>query len=105
MLRLACSGELAYRGRTGPFASSTAWAARPNSRTASAILSAFSALMGMRSPRKSSIWSFTAAYGSFMWAYIVCQDRNWWTLMVWLTQMQTWAPQSMIFAALKSAVG
>jgi multiple sugar transport system permease protein len=46
------------------------------------------------------IWSFTAAYGSFMWAYIVCQDKNWWTLMVWLTQMQTWAPQSMIFAAL-----
>lgn len=44
--------------------------------------------------------AFTGAYGSFMWAFVVCQDRNWWTLMVWLQQMQSWAPQSMIFAAL-----
>lgn len=44
--------------------------------------------------------AFTSAYGSFLWAFVVCQDRNWWTLMVWLQQMQSWAPQSMIFAAL-----
>jgi multiple sugar transport system permease protein len=44
--------------------------------------------------------AFTGAYGSFMWAFVVCPDKNWWTLMVWLTQMQAWAPQSMIFAAL-----
>lgn len=44
--------------------------------------------------------AFTAAYGSFMWAFVVCPDKNWWTLMVWLQQMQSWAPQSMIFAAL-----
>lgn len=44
--------------------------------------------------------AFTGAYGSFMWAFVVCQDKNWWTLMVWLQQMQSWAPQSMIFAAL-----
>lgn len=44
--------------------------------------------------------AFTAAYGSFMWAFVVCPDKNLWTLMVWLQQMQTWAPQSMIFAAL-----
>jgi len=44
--------------------------------------------------------AFTVAYGSFMWAFVVCPDKNWWTLMVWLQQMQSWAPQSMIFAAL-----
>jgi multiple sugar transport system permease protein len=44
--------------------------------------------------------AFTAAYGSFMWAFVVCPDKNLWTLMVWLQQMQSWAPQSMIFAAL-----
>jgi ABC-type glycerol-3-phosphate transport system permease component len=46
------------------------------------------------------LWAFTAAYGSFMWAFVVCPDKNMWTLMVWLQQMQSWAPQSMIFAAL-----
>jgi multiple sugar transport system permease protein len=44
--------------------------------------------------------AFGFAYGSFMWAFIVCPDRNMWTLMVWLQQMRAWAPQSMIFAAL-----
>lgn len=44
--------------------------------------------------------AFGLAYGSFMWAFIVCPDRNLWTIMVWLQQMQGWAPQSMIFAAL-----
>jgi len=40
------------------------------------------------------------AYGSFMWAFVVCPNKDMWTLMVWLQQMQAWAPQSMIFAAL-----
>jgi multiple sugar transport system permease protein len=44
--------------------------------------------------------TFGAAYGSFMWAFLVCQDPNMWTLMVWLFQMQIWAPQFMIMAAL-----
>ena len=44
--------------------------------------------------------TFTFAYGSFMWAFLVCQDPKMWTLMVWLFQMQVWAPQFMIFAAL-----
>jgi multiple sugar transport system permease protein len=44
--------------------------------------------------------AFMGAYGSFMWAFIVCQDKNMWTLMVWLVQMQSWAPQSMVYAAL-----
>ncbi len=44
--------------------------------------------------------AFTGAYGSFLWAFVVCQDKNMWTMMVWLQQMQSWAPQSMVYAAL-----
>jgi ABC-type glycerol-3-phosphate transport system permease component len=47
-----------------------------------------------------ALGTFTAAYGSFVWAFLVCQDPNKWTLMVWLTQMQSWAPMSVVFAAL-----
>lgn len=44
--------------------------------------------------------AFNMAYGSFLWAFVVCQDKNMWTLMVWLQQMGSWAPQSMVYAAL-----
>jgi ABC-type glycerol-3-phosphate transport system permease component len=47
-----------------------------------------------------ALGTFTAAYGSFLWAFLVCQDPSKWTLMVWLSQMQSWAPMSVIFAAL-----
>jgi ABC-type glycerol-3-phosphate transport system permease component len=47
-----------------------------------------------------ALGTFTAAYGSFLWAFLVCQDPRKWTLMVWLSQMQTWAPMFVIFAAL-----
>ena len=47
-----------------------------------------------------SLGTFTTAYGSFLWAFLVCQDPEKWTLMVWLSQMQTWAPMFVIFAAL-----
>ncbi|HNT35560.1 MAG TPA: carbohydrate ABC transporter permease, partial [bacterium] len=30
-----------------------------------------------------------AAYGGFMWAFVVCQDKNMWTLMVWLYAFQS----------------
>jgi ABC-type glycerol-3-phosphate transport system permease component len=33
--------------------------------------------------------AFIAAYGSFMWAFLVCQDSDKWTLMVWLYQFQS----------------
>gem|GEM_PF-501364 len=35
-----------------------------------------------------ALWSFTAAYGSFTWALIICQDPEMWTLMVHLYQYQ-----------------
>jgi len=49
-----------------------------------------------------ALGAFLAAYGGFMWAFLVCQDQNMWTLMVWLYQFQQqMATQpSMIMAAL-----
>lgn len=44
--------------------------------------------------------AFTAAYASWLWALVVCQDQKMWTLMVWLYEMQTWAPQYVMLAAL-----
>jgi ABC-type glycerol-3-phosphate transport system permease component len=35
------------------------------------------------------IGNVLAAYGGFMWAFIVCQDENMWTLMVWLYAFTT----------------
>lgn len=47
-----------------------------------------------------ALWAFTSAYGSFMWAFLVLQDPRMWTLMVWLYQMQIWAPQFLVYAGL-----
>lgn len=47
-----------------------------------------------------ALGAFTGAYGSFMWAFLVCQNQKMWTLMVWLYQMQTWAPSYVIYASL-----
>lgn len=35
-----------------------------------------------------ALLSFLAAYGGFMWAFLVCQDERMWTLMVWMYQYQ-----------------
>jgi multiple sugar transport system permease protein len=32
--------------------------------------------------------AFTAAYGNFLFALLICQDSKMWTLMVWLYQLQ-----------------
>ena len=44
--------------------------------------------------------AFTLAYGGYMWAFLVCQDPKMWTIMVWLIQMESWAPQFMKMASL-----
>ena len=44
--------------------------------------------------------AFNAAYGAFVFAFIVCQDEKMWTLMVWLYQLQQYSHQSVTFAAL-----
>lgn len=35
-----------------------------------------------------SLMAFLGAYGGFMWAFLVCQDSQMWTLMVWIYQFQ-----------------
>jgi len=35
-----------------------------------------------------ALFSFSKAYGSFLWAFTVCQDSKMWTLMVFLQQFQ-----------------
>lgn len=50
-----------------------------------------------------ALQAFTAAYGAFVFAFIVCQDEKMWTLMVWLYQLQQYSHQSVVFAALLMA--
>jgi multiple sugar transport system permease protein len=47
-----------------------------------------------------ALGAFTAAYSNFMFAFILCQDRRMWTLMVWLYQLQQFASQGVVFASL-----
>ncbi len=50
-----------------------------------------------------ALQAFTAAYGAFMYAMLVCQDPKMWTMMVWLYQLQISAPQYVTMAALTVA--
>jgi len=47
-----------------------------------------------------SLGAFVGAYTAFMFALLVCQDPNMWTLMVWLYEMQSWASAPVLMAAL-----
>ncbi|HEY3328627.1 MAG TPA: carbohydrate ABC transporter permease [Capsulimonadaceae bacterium] len=48
-----------------------------------------------------ALQAFTAAYGAFLFAMIVCQAQSHWTLMVWIYQFQALnAPQYVMMAAL-----
>ncbi|MDO8586803.1 MAG: carbohydrate ABC transporter permease [Armatimonadota bacterium] len=48
----------------------------------------------------NALGSFTAAYGGFMWAYLVCRKEEMWTLMVYLFQFSMGGDSSMMMAAL-----
>jgi len=47
-----------------------------------------------------ALGAFTAAYGNFMLAFVVCQDEKMWTLMVWLYQLQQMSGQGVMYASL-----
>ena len=47
-----------------------------------------------------ALGAFNAAYANFMFAFILCQDSDMWTLMVWLYQLQQFSSQSVVFASL-----
>jgi multiple sugar transport system permease protein len=50
-----------------------------------------------------ALGAFTAAYGAFMFALLVCQDPKMWTLMVWLYDLQNTSPQYVMMAGLTLA--
>ncbi|HEY3298124.1 MAG TPA: ABC transporter permease subunit, partial [Armatimonadota bacterium] len=50
-----------------------------------------------------ALQSFTAAYGAFMFAFLVCQNPKMWTMMVWLYELQITAPKFITMAALTVA--
>ena len=58
--------------------------------------------MGLSTPILSvlALNTFTAAYGNFMMAFLLCQDKSMWTMMVYLYQLQQHSSQAVGFAAL-----
>ena len=48
----------------------------------------------------TALGSFTAAFTGFMWAFLVCQDMQLWTIMVWVLQYQSLSTPSGAIAAL-----
>ena len=48
-----------------------------------------------------ALHAFGLAYGSFMWAFVVCQKESMWTVMVWLQQFQVrWGTGPIMMAGL-----
>jgi multiple sugar transport system permease protein len=47
-----------------------------------------------------ALGAFTAAYGNFMFAFLLCPDERMWTLMVFLYQLQINGHTALTFAAL-----
>lgn len=50
-----------------------------------------------------ALLAFMGAYGSFMFAFLVAQKQEMWTLMVFIFQMQGYAPKAVMMAALTLA--
>ncbi len=50
-----------------------------------------------------ALLAFMAAYGAFLYAFLVVQDQHMWTLMVWIYQLQNTAPKAVVMAALTLA--
>lgn len=50
-----------------------------------------------------ALLAFMAAYGAFLFAFLIVQDRSMWTLMVSIYQLQIIAPRAVVMAALTLA--
>jgi multiple sugar transport system permease protein len=50
-----------------------------------------------------ALGAFNAAYSNFMYAFILCQDKDMWTLSVWLYQLQQFSSQGVVYASLMIA--
>ena len=46
-----------------------------------------------------ALLAFMGAYSSFLFAFLVAQDRKMWTVMVFVYQLQQMAPKSVMMAA------
>jgi len=47
--------------------------------------------------------AFMGAYSAFIYAFLIAQDQQMWTMMVWIYQLQNLAPKSVMMAALTIA--
>ncbi|MDI6774900.1 MAG: ABC transporter permease subunit [Verrucomicrobiota bacterium] len=47
-----------------------------------------------------ALQAFTVAYANFMFALLICQDQQMWTLMVWLYQLHQRSGQAVMYASL-----
>jgi len=47
-----------------------------------------------------ALQAFTFAYSNFMFALLICQDKDMWTLMVWLYQLQQNSAPGVVYASL-----
>ncbi|HOG49347.1 MAG TPA: hypothetical protein PKY10_02015, partial [Lentisphaeria bacterium] len=58
--------------------------------------------MGLSKPILAviALGAFTAAYSNFMFAFVTCQDRKMWTMMVWLYELQQSSGQAVMYASL-----
>lgn len=58
--------------------------------------------MGLSKPILAviALGAFTAAYSNFMFAFVTCQDRGMWTMMVWLYELQQSSGQAVMYASL-----
>jgi multiple sugar transport system permease protein len=50
-----------------------------------------------------ALLAFMGAYGAFLYAFLIAQDQKMWTLMVFIYQLQSVAPRSVMMAALTVA--
>ncbi|MCB0825596.1 MAG: carbohydrate ABC transporter permease [Armatimonadetes bacterium] len=50
-----------------------------------------------------ALLAFMGAYGAFLYAFLVAQDRSMWTLMVFIYQLQLIAPRAVMMAAVTIA--
>ncbi len=50
-----------------------------------------------------ALLAFMGAYGSFIYAFLVCQDSRMWTLMVFVYQLQVTSPKAVVMAAVTLA--
>ena len=50
-----------------------------------------------------ALLAFMGAYGSFIYAFLVCQDSRMWTLMVFVYQLQITSPKAVVMAAVTLA--